>query len=185
MSTTPLAASPALIHLRPYRSNDPESANVWLGVIRPDSSAAEPLIALKVEPVGYPDWIARSSKGSSSAVLSALTTFVETGGVNTLGSNVGLEPMPRIEPSPTFIATNAPGRPVEAIADSPAAWTFLSRVSFRLSPASGSSRESSRPRGSPEASTWTRIAPLRPRRIWSYCNSRPVAPIRSPCSSPS
>ncbi len=59
--------------------------------------------------------------------------------------------MPRIEPSSTFMTTKALGRPVLAIADSPAAWIFLSRVSFRLSPAFGSTRDSSRPRGSPDA----------------------------------
>ena len=104
----------------------------------------------------------------------ALDRVVETGGVKTLGSKVGAEPIPRIEPSSDVhrderarqaAARRAPTRRL--------AWTFSSRVSFRLSPASGSIRDSSRPLGLPDASTWTRIAPLRPRRIGSYCASRP------------
>ena len=48
--------------------------------------------------------------------------------VDRSGRRSGVEPMPRIEPSLTSIATKAPGSPNWPIAASPAAWIFLSSV---------------------------------------------------------
>ena len=83
-----------------------------------------------------------------------------TGLVNTEGSKVGEEPSPRISPSRTFIATKAPGVLKAPSAASPAAWTRLSIVSSRLSPACGSSLAEHASRRLPWASTWTRVMPL-------------------------
>ena len=74
--------------------------------------------------------------------------------------------MPRIWPLCTFIVTKAPGRPKEASALSPAAWTSGSIVSFRLSPGVGGSETSCPPGvGWPSALTWILVSPGSPAQV--------------------
>ena len=187
MSTTPFAASPALIHSRPPQKNEPASLKMLARGDQPllERRRRRDQLEGRAGRVAGLDRAVRAA-GRSSSSVSALTVVGrdrrrEDARVEGRG---GAHAEDRAVVDVHRRRTRRAGR-MSAIAASPASWTFSSRVSSQVVAGLGlDPREllAARLAGGVDLDADRAVAAAEDGSYWA---SSPVAPIRSPGSRPS